>query len=364
MMYPGYAKICARYFSDEKPAFATTLVAILLRCYGADFLNWESASLTAQIKDDFGVDLSRKTHDKIQALVTTLTTTQAYQDAETFGQMVNCLNGKGISSLHGPQAPVDVAWAVAEMELADPQPEGIDPSNRWSRAIKGYIRVILDDAGLSIKPKSLSMAAERSGTTGSANDAETFAAAWQSKQLMADEVDQAVAKRMSKLLEQLRAVGVPVQLKQAELDPEPVKVSESRKTAANTFTEDSEPIQVSKVAADPRKEALGEAMAIGSRRAKRAEWTSEANQGVHVDKHSGEFGGPEGYIAAEAEHSTNPPADSKLREVRCKPAPDGSFHCSKAMYSPSKGTVHVKTLEDGRTVTLYRVHAPNVEASA
>lgn len=448
LISPAYAKICSHYFTGERPAFATTLVAILLRCYGSSVLNWEPESIRLQLSEDFHVEeVPRKVHEAYMALITVLTTDAVYKDPETLHNVCNCLNGAGIRAYGGPPVVQDLAWTIAEISLCDPQPSGLNPKDPWSRAVKGYIRVVLDDAGLTIKPKSLPMAAERPGTIDQSIDASTFAGSWQAHQQMADEIDQIVAKRMDKLLEQLRAVGIPVQTKQAaamapqgetieqtlpdgthvvEVDGEYVRnnidagfiggghshayprfipkdqiwigeghslddqkkfllheaielalmrqgvdyglahdtanriESQARGTPANPTHENEnrkgeENAEDDEVLSDREaEELLKQRKAFLDKNTKKAEWTSEANMAAHVSKHSGEFGGPEEYLKAEKEHSENPPADQTLKDVRCKPGPDGKLKCSVSLASPSMGTLHVRTLDDGRTVTLYK----------
>jgi hypothetical protein len=96
-----------------------------------------------------------------------------------------------------------------------------------------------------------------------------------------------------------------------------------------------------------------EAKARGNPKA--AEWTDPRNRDVHAAKHGLEFGSPEAYLAAEEEHAAGPAGDEVPKDVRCKIRPNGEPDCTMSYHSATRGTLHVKRLKDGKTVTLYKI---------
>ena len=408
MLTRQFKKAAEPYLAGKKPTFATILVSILLKAYGVESLNWENNTIELTIKEDFGVEMPRRVFDKMMALLTALNSNIVYQDVSVFDHVVHSLCGQGAGVEHGVPPVLDIAWAVTEIEIADPAPVGIDPKRRWSDTIKAYIRVALDDEGMAIAPKALNFIKDRPAPT-TDSDALTVASSWQEKQSQADEIDQHVEELVNVMVAQLATIGIALPQpgeKRAAVNPrtallktlpDGTKVEEvdGATVRDNIRTEfigggnheatpeipkdeiwlenNMPPQERSKIllhelveralmkqkgksydkAHDEANEIEGKARGMPVQ-PKTAEWTSSKNEATHVEKHAPEFGGPEAYRAAEKEHSEKPPEDSIVKDQRCKTTGTG-VSCTTAHLSPSKGTVHVKRDKDGKTVTLYKV---------
>jgi len=411
MLTRQFKRAAEPYLSGKKPTFATILVSILLKAYGVDALNWENDTIQLTVKEDFGVEMPRKVFDKMMALLTVLNTDIAYREVSVFDHVVHSLCGQGAGIEHGVPPVLDIAWAVTEIEIADPAPVGIDPKRRWSDNIKAYVRVALDDEGMAIAPKTLNFVKDKPAPT-TDPDALTVASSWQGKQDQADEIDKHVEELVNVMVAQLATIGIALpnpQEKRATVNPrtellktlpDGTKVEEVDGTAVrdNIRTEfigggnheatseipkneiwlenNMPPKEKSKLllhelverailrqnrqkgqatekaytkAHNTANAIEGEARGM-TEQPKTAEWTSPANEETHTEKHAPEFGGPEGYAAAEKEHSEGPAEDSVVKDQRCK-----GTSCTTAMLSRSRGTVHVKRDKDGKTVTLYKV---------
>lgn len=398
MILLTYKKRAKPYLSGETPTFATVLLSILLKAYGTEALEWDGATIQMQVKEDFEVEMPRRVYDQLMALISALTTDTVYAEVDVFDETVNALCRRGIGAFRGVPPALDVAWAVTEIEMADPEPIGRDPKKRWNNNILRYIRVVLDDEGLSIAPKTLGMVKDKPASTHETSDPAIFAASWHSKQRAADEIDRQVEDIASKLIKQLADVGVAVPMeKLGQVLPDGTKVVEVdgmkiRNTSRTEFIggghsevypeipkdeiwvekdlkpEDKKKILLHEVIerALMRQEGQSydkahetatrlEAKARGNtNQAKTAEWTSEQNKEVHALKHGVEFGGVEGYLQAEAEHAAEPAGDEVAKDMRCRFDDPNGPSCTVAYQSKKRGTVYVKRLSDGRTVTLYK----------
>jgi hypothetical protein len=395
MILGTFKRRAAPFLSGEKHTFSTVLLSILMKAYGTAVLEWDGATIQMETERDFGITMPRKVYDQLLALITALTTDLVYTDVEIFDEVCNALCRKGLGSYRQVPPALDVAWAVTEIEIADPEPVSRNPKDRWDDSIKRYIRVVLNDEGISFAPKTLDFVKSLAPNTRETSDPALFASSWLSKQEASDEIDAQVEDLTKTLLLHLKeaGLGAPVSVKFASV-PEIVEVDggKIRDTINNDFTggshsealpevpDDEVWVEKSLSEDDQKKIVLHEVVerslmkqdgtsfdkahetasrmeAKARGNPKSAEWTSPANQAAHVLKHSPEFGSPEGYLAAEAEHAGAPAGDEVARDIRCKIRPDGTPDCTMSYHSPSRGTLHVKRLKDGKTVTLYKVTA-------
>lgn len=198
------------YLSGARPAFATTLVGILLKAYGADALNWDVLTIQLQIKQDFGLELPRKVHDQMMGLILCMTSNRVFTEVQVFDQMISALTGQGVS-YEQDAPPVDaVAWTCTEILLNDPHPTGRPPEQPWSRDIAKYVRVVLDDEGMPTPPKILEFAGDRPVPSEADAGEEYYAATWATQAARAKEVDDWVEQRVEMLVDQLQGLEIPI----------------------------------------------------------------------------------------------------------------------------------------------------------
>lgn len=207
----------AAFLSGDKPAFATTLVGILLRAYGAEALSWDPLARRMQISDDFGVDLPRKEFEAIEALINAMTTDTAYRSVAVFHRTVGALNRLGVDDLDDMPDPDDVVWTVAELGSNDPEPPLVPHTQiPYSDDIARYVGVVLDQHGVYGEPKALSWADRTNPplATDASEDPLMFGAAMESSAQKAEELDVELENRFRALLTQLRELGIePAPLK-------------------------------------------------------------------------------------------------------------------------------------------------------
>lgn len=201
----------AQYLSGEVPTFGTVLVGLVLKAYGGDALNWDPLTLRVQIGEDFKVDIARVPYGKMMSLINVMTTDTVYRSVPVFDTTVNSLAGSPGDQMDGVPAVDDVAWAVAEITMADPEPPLI-PGQRipWSPDIQGYVGVVLDHEGISGEPKVLAWAKRRGQKVASdhAQDPDFYNAAMGPSQAKATEVDEVVSQRIQMLVEHLGTLDI------------------------------------------------------------------------------------------------------------------------------------------------------------
>ena len=191
----------------EGIAFATSLVAGLLKCYGTEALDWDPLTIQMELQSDFDVEINSKTFDKISALVNAITTETVYEDVAVFDETISALAGFGLNTQRDIPSVIDTAWAVAEIRLCDPVPVGRNPNNPWSSNIRKYVRVVLNDEGLTIPPEILGFA-PLTNVPDVRSSVSSYNDALQNAQLMAAEVDKKIEDIAITMLGQLQYLGL------------------------------------------------------------------------------------------------------------------------------------------------------------
>ncbi len=208
-------------FSGKREAFATTLLASLVQAYGIEVLEWDGLTIQLQVKDDLGIEIPRKIYDKLMGLITAMTTDSVYKDVPVFDEIVSALAGQGIGVEQDVPSVEDVAWAVAEIQLNDPEPVTRDPENPWSRNIGKYVRVVLDNEGFRIAPQILSFAPNRHLPKEGMDDPSYYAGAWGAQQEKADEIDRWVENTLILLIQQLTSMGIEMRPTKSPAETQP-----------------------------------------------------------------------------------------------------------------------------------------------
>lgn len=202
---------CAEFWRGEKPAFATTLVGILLKAYGGAALDWDPLTRRIQVREDFGIDVPRVETEAVEALINAMTTDTPYRSVAVFHRTVGGLNRAGLDELDDPPDPEDLAWAVAEIAASDPEAPTIPGHDiPYSPDIARYVGVVLDSYGVYGEPSVLKWAQRLNPplATDVAEDPLMFEASMTSSALKADEIESALARRFAALFAQLEEVGV------------------------------------------------------------------------------------------------------------------------------------------------------------
>jgi len=215
MSFAGHdwRRVAATFLSGETPTFGTVLVAIVLKAYGAVALNWDPLTLRVQIGEDFGTEIARAPYGKMMALINAMTTDTVYRSVPVFDTTVHSLAGEPGAGMEELPEVDDVAWAVAEITMADPDAPRVPGSKvPWSVDIAGYVGLALDHEGIQGEPRVLFWARRRGSGAPTAsdhtNDADFYNAAMGTAEAKAAEVDGVIDQRIAVLVDHLSQLGI------------------------------------------------------------------------------------------------------------------------------------------------------------
>ncbi len=202
-------KRCGReIWEGKRDAFATVLVAWLLKAYGPEVLEWDPDTIAMQLKDDLDVQPGHRPFGRAVALITALTTDAVYHSAQAFDAFVDSMVADGPENDQDIPSAEDVAWAVAELAMSDP-----DHVGDYGPNVAGYVRVVLNDEGLRRAPALLEFAEPlgRGRTSfGGGDDGRSAAGSADSAYAATDELDDLIAKRALMLHDQMAEIGINV----------------------------------------------------------------------------------------------------------------------------------------------------------
>lgn len=141
----------------DQETYTTVLMAILLRKYGPEFLEWLPESVFMQVVDDFRVELDLVTKSRIAVGMNLLTSDDFYARPSWFVQACEVLTGGLLDpSQFTPADAFDCLWGVTEaVALAPPE---ISLGEAFHPEISAYIALAFSEEGFQRLPESLSFA--------------------------------------------------------------------------------------------------------------------------------------------------------------------------------------------------------------
>lgn len=133
----------------------TGLMLVVIDEYGTEALDWDPETIKMELEDDYHVELSSSTLDKICVGAQLLTTQKFYKSLPDFNNFCNILSDDDSSyGIWAPADAYDITGAMAEVLLLAPPKEpkeiAFDPE------IIGYIVVALRNAHILTPPECLS----------------------------------------------------------------------------------------------------------------------------------------------------------------------------------------------------------------
>jgi hypothetical protein len=199
-------KPLANYLSDEA-VFATSLLTIALDQYGTDCLEWDPETLVLELATDFTTILPPKNKDKLNAVITAITTDQFYRDPIIFGHICEALNDDPVNFSFIPQPqPEEMAWAITEITLLEGQ-----NLQDFSTDVRRYIGVILGIFGVLRPPDVLKIADFEPGIKANAdanisNDPTMYSAFFNKNQADAEDIVNYIKTRAAHLIRELNSL--------------------------------------------------------------------------------------------------------------------------------------------------------------
>lgn len=107
----------ARLLNDVA-TLGTTLHIICLTAYGEEIYTLDILEMLARLREDFGVELPEDNENKLQAMLTAVSTEAFHQDVEAFNTICNTLSSgdPGLDELDDVTLP-EMMWAMFEVEV-------------------------------------------------------------------------------------------------------------------------------------------------------------------------------------------------------------------------------------------------------
>jgi hypothetical protein len=153
----------------SRETFAAVLLTLFLDRFGTEALDWDPATITLEIEEEFDVDLSRLALDKLMVAIHLLTTDRFFKSLPDFIAFCGVLNGDFYQpTTFDPADAEDVAWGVTEAMLIAP-PDETDPEP-FTNEIRAYIGSVLDSEGLINAPDILRIALRKARVSPSIED--------------------------------------------------------------------------------------------------------------------------------------------------------------------------------------------------
>ena len=203
--------ILQKTLSNEE-AFATSLLAIVLKAYGTEAFDWDPASLWMALAEDFSVTVPPVNKDKLQAMILVYTSDLPFVSVEAFTNVCNVFNDSEANfSRWDMLSPEECIWGVYEMLLnvgIERKPN--EPAPEYGHEVRRYIGVILENDGITDPPDILRIAEmeSRAGLDQWHDDPDMFIAASDKVQTEKARLVEFLASRLLSLLEELN--GLPI----------------------------------------------------------------------------------------------------------------------------------------------------------
>jgi hypothetical protein len=189
--------------------FGIVLLTVFLDRFGTEALDWDPATVTLEIEEEFDVDLPQAVFDKLMVAINILTTDSFYRSLPDFVVFCNVLSGDTYRpDTFDPADSAEIAWGLTEgLLISPPEPDNGEP---FSDEIRGYIGAVLDQEGVINAPDVLQIALRKANVADSANqfsdDPEMFNAIYDVEAGKTDEINKIIQQKAIMLVEQLHAI--------------------------------------------------------------------------------------------------------------------------------------------------------------
>jgi hypothetical protein len=201
-------KILKEMWKSPK-TFASVLLIVFLDRFGVEALDWDPATISIEIEEEFGVDLPQATLDKLIVAINILTSDRFYRSLPDFIIFCNVLSGDTYRpDMFDPADSVEIAWGITEgLLIAPPEEQEQEPFNEEIRA---YIGAVLDAEGIINAPDILKIALRRANVSNAADefsdDPDMFNAIYDVEAGKSADINGEIKERAIMLAEQLSAL--------------------------------------------------------------------------------------------------------------------------------------------------------------
>jgi hypothetical protein len=152
-------KVISRALLLEESTHATVLLLLLLDTYGPEALEWAPETISMELKDDYAVNITKQTLDKIMAAIAVVTTNYFYKDVLKFIELVNIFSGDDAEpNEFDPATAGEILWGLSEAFLLWPPEQGDNPEDtQFSPEIIEYMLQVMQNEGHIAAPDLLAL---------------------------------------------------------------------------------------------------------------------------------------------------------------------------------------------------------------
>lgn len=191
--------------------FASVLLTLFIDKFGTEALQWDPSTIIMEIEEDFDVDLSQQSMDKLMTAIQLLTTDRFFKSLPDFINFCNILCGDTYSpETFAPADAEEVAWGITEALLITPPDD--DDEEPFSNEIRAYIGSALDSEGIINPPDILRIAlrtARVSPNVGDfSDDPAMFNAIYDMEEGKKEDINQTIVMKTKLLAAQLAALNL------------------------------------------------------------------------------------------------------------------------------------------------------------
>jgi hypothetical protein len=195
----------------SRETFASVLLTLFLDKFGVEALDWDPATTTLEIEEEFDVELPQLALDKLLVAIQILTTDKFFKSLPDFVTFCNVLGGDTYRpDMWDPADAEEVAWGITEALLISP-PED-DDKEPFTDEVRGYIGAVLDSEGIINAPDILRIALRAArvspNITDFSDDPTMFNAVYDLEAGKTEDINQSIRLKTGLLIKQLTALSL------------------------------------------------------------------------------------------------------------------------------------------------------------
>lgn len=195
----------------SRETFASVLLTLFLDRFGVEALDWDPATITLEIEEEFDVELPQLALDKLLVAIQILTTDKFFKSLPDFVTFCNVLCGDTYRPDMWDAADAEeVAWGITEALLISPPEE--DDKEPFTNEVRGYIGAVLDSEGIINAPDILRIALRAArvnpNITDFSDDPAMFNAVYDLETGKTEDINQSIRLKTGLLIKQMAALDL------------------------------------------------------------------------------------------------------------------------------------------------------------
>jgi hypothetical protein len=184
---------------------------LFLDKFGVEALDWDPATITLEIEEEFDVELPQLALDKLLVAIQILTTDKFFKSLPDFVTFCNVLGGDTYQpDMWDPADAEEVAWGITEALLISPPDD--DDNEPFTDEVRGYIGAVLDSEGIINAPDILRVALRAvrvsPSITDFSDDPMMFNAVYDLEAGKTEDINQSIRLKTGLLIKQLTALDL------------------------------------------------------------------------------------------------------------------------------------------------------------